>query len=246
MPHVDRALLIHAHPGHELRLFHWMERVKPIVFLLTDGSAREAPSRTGYSARCVESANSKCGAVFAAAPDRAWYEAILRRDVAPFIACAEAAVATAVKNRCTLIVTDAVDGYNPMHDLCEALGAAVIAMLRREGRQARHLVSRAVSGSDGEVVVELQLDGQAKRRKQAAVEAYTPLAEEARCLLESDTSALAVERLRRAEFSWPGHWSPAWEEIGRARVVSRCYAEPIGYTSHVRPIALALLGAVSA
>ena len=37
-------ILLFAHPGHELRAHHLMERVRPSVAVLTDGALPGAPS----------------------------------------------------------------------------------------------------------------------------------------------------------------------------------------------------------
>jgi hypothetical protein len=238
-----RPFLLHAHPGHELRLFHWMELNRPVVFWLTDGSGSDAASRIEDSWRCVARAGAECGDVPGPRQDRAWYETILRGDPDPFRRAVDRLVGAAVARRTRLIVSDAVDGYNPMHDLCEAMGAAVAARVP----DSVHLVSRAVAGGDvGAAVSAWQLDPAAVERKRAAVDAYGPLAEEARRLLEADASVLAVERLRRPSFAWPEHHTPAWEETGRARVASQRYGTPIEYVRHVRPIARAILDAAGA
>ena len=159
-----------------------------MVTCLTDGSGGGAVARTGYSEQCVSSA----GAVYHALPgtrtDRAWYQAILRRDSAPFLD----AVAEVVACRPNLVVSDAVDGYNPMHDLCAAVGAAAAARLG-----VTHLVSRAITGDTGEIAYAVGLDPDAIGRKRAAVAAYVPLAEEAHRILKAEESALPVEYLRR-------------------------------------------------
>ena len=142
--------------------------------------------------------------------------------------------------RPNLVVSDAVDGYNPKHDLCAAVGAAAAARLG-----VTHLVSSAVTGDTGNIAHEVGLDPDAIGRKLAAVAAYGPLAEEARRILKAEESALSVEYLRRPVFKWPAHHTPDWEEIGRARVGDRRYGEAIEYARHVRPIARALLGAAA-
>jgi len=62
-------LLLHAHPGHELRLFGWMEQYRPTLFLMTDGSGAGA-SRTHYSSETVLRAGARIGSAFGMAPDR--------------------------------------------------------------------------------------------------------------------------------------------------------------------------------
>ena len=234
---MPRALLLHAHPGQELRLFHWMEVTRPIVLVLTDGSGGGAAPGVEHTVRCVRNAGATYGALPGIHRDRSWYHAILRGDVEPFHSAVDAVVRAAASRVAELVVSDAADGYNPMHDLCEAVGAAAVARLAHDGPPVAHLVSRAMVGEVGTVERELRLDGAAIRSKRAAIDAYGPLAEEANRLRDADATALAVERLRRPCFAWPDRYSPEWEVIGRGRVASQRYGEPILYADHVRPIA---------
>ncbi|HWT08976.1 MAG TPA: hypothetical protein VN329_07410, partial [Roseomonas sp.] len=81
---MTRPLLIVAHPGHELRLFAWMERERPLLCILTDGSGSIAPARTQYSDALARGCGALRGPVFGAMSDRDWYAAILSGDAAPF------------------------------------------------------------------------------------------------------------------------------------------------------------------
>lgn len=237
----ERTLLLHAHPGHELRLFGWMGQRKPTLFLMTDGSGSGVP-RTHHSLQSAQRAGARPGAVFGLAPDRDWYAAILNADLTMFDKVISAIVEAATAKGNTLIVSDAVDGYNPMHDLCEVVAASAALRLRRQGRDVLHLVARAVAGGDSDdIVTEIRLDSDAQQRKQEAVDAYTPLAEEVQRLLDEDPAALSREQLRRPTFAWDAHWSPSWESIGASRVAASKYAQRIEYRRHVRPLALALL-----
>ena len=236
-----RTLLLHAHPGHELRLFGWMERHKPTVFLMTDGSGSGAP-RTNHSRLTTQRAGARPGGIFGLAPDRDWYAAILNADLTMFDTVIGAIVDTAIADGARLIVSDAVDGYNPMHDLCEVVAAAARMRLKNQGLDVSHLIARAVAGGDdGDIVSEIRLDSAARHRKLAAVAAYTPLAEEVQSLLAEDPEALSREQLRRPAFAWGTHWSPSWECVGASRVAASKYAQRIEYERHVRPLALALL-----
>ena len=245
-PERAAPLLLHAHPGHELRLFHWMECTRPIVLAMTDGSGGDLPARTRYSARCVASAGARWLPGPEPASDRLWYEAILRQDIAPFRALVDTICTAAWHNGCNLIVSDGVDGYNPMHDLCEAVAAAAAARLAQGGTPIAHLVSHAMPAPGGAVVTRLRLDDAARRRKLQAVHAYYPLAGEAQQALAADPDALAEEVLRAPAFAWPEGWVPAWEETARTRVRDGRYGQTIGYARDVRPIARALLQTVPA
>jgi len=237
--------LILAHPGHELRLFHWMERMHPRVFLLTDGSGGTGLARTHYSAATIAAAGASAGWLFGWKSDKAWYAALLSGDAAPFTEALDRIEAEAVDLKLQLVVTDAVDGYNPMHDLCEALGAALRCRLSAAGASVQHLVSMAVDGQDLPPPAELvHLSPQAVRRKQELLAKYTPLADEASALLAARPDAMQVEVLRRPNFAWAADWTPPWETIGRERVAAGRYTDAISYARHVRPIALSL-GAVA-
>ena len=237
-----KTILILAHPGHELRIFHWMERVRPTVCILTDGSGRNQSSRTAYSKKTLLAAGAEPGPVFGQTPDRAWYEAILARDTALFLKVANAMFQTVEGVSDVTVVADAVDGYNPVHDLASAIGEAVAARLKASGANVTHLVSAAVPGVAGRKEFEVLLDPQARERKMAAVRAYAPLAEEARRIIEEAPESFGREALMRQDFNWPESFEPNWEKLANERVATGQYANPISYRGHVLPIARAILG----
>src|SRR5262249_5933866 len=115
---------------HELRLFNWMERERPLVFILSDGSGGAQTSRIAYSVACVAAAGATLIVGSGQKSDRDWYAAMIAGDVATFAEAADAIAAAAIA--APLIVSDAVDGYNPLHDLCQAMAVAVAARIPRE------------------------------------------------------------------------------------------------------------------
>src|SRR4051794_29308473 len=48
-----RAALVVAHPGHELRVHGWIEAVRPLVHVLTDGSGSSGRSRLESTRRVL-------------------------------------------------------------------------------------------------------------------------------------------------------------------------------------------------
>ena len=234
-------MLIVAHPGHELRLFNWMERERPLVFILSDGSGGAARSRLEHSVATIRAAGATMIEGSGARSDREWYAAMLAGDVSPFRTTAEAIAAAALTARAPLVVADAADGYNPLHDLCQAVGSAVVARLAGDA-PPMFLVSPATAGAIGTAAIEWTLDAEATRRKHRAVSAYTPLAQEAAQLLAEAPGALHTERLLVPTFDWPENWTPEWEAFGRKRVSEGRFTAPITWRDHVLPIANALLG----
>lgn len=213
-----------------------MEREKPLLCILTDGSGSVAPARTQYSADLAARCGAVRGPVFGVMLDRAWYAAILAGDPAPFIA-AVTAIAAAVEPGAP-VVADPVEGYNPMHDLAAALGDAVTARIGGTRLTYPLMAPRR----EGEL---LRLDAAALARKRDAIAAYAPLAEEAAALLRADPDALAEERILPATDTWPAAAEPAYERIGAERAARGVYGRTIRYATHVRPLALALREAVT-
>ena len=84
-----RAALVVAHPGHELRVHHWMERARPRVFVLTDGSGHGPFSRLASTAAVVERAGASPGTIFGRVSDRELYRALLGGDLLFFRGLAE-------------------------------------------------------------------------------------------------------------------------------------------------------------
>src|SRR4029077_12021317 len=58
------AALVVAHPGHELRVHGWLERHRPVVFVLTDGSGSTASSRLHSTQRILLRAEARQGSIF--------------------------------------------------------------------------------------------------------------------------------------------------------------------------------------
>src|SRR5436309_1960907 len=70
------ALLI-AHPGHELRIHGWLERARPLTFVLTDGSGSDGRPRLQSTADVLARVGARPGGVFGRLSDSAFYQALL-------------------------------------------------------------------------------------------------------------------------------------------------------------------------
>src|ERR1700687_3197739 len=79
-----RALLVMAHPGHELRLFGWLCNARPDVLVLTDGSGHSGRPRIAATRGVVQVTGARAGPVFGELTDRELYVALLKGDAAPF------------------------------------------------------------------------------------------------------------------------------------------------------------------
>src|SRR5687767_14482560 len=77
--------VIFAHPGHELRAHHILERVRPVVAVLTDGSGSTGTSRLDHTRGLLATAGARPAEVFCAMSDRDAYAALMAANGKPFL-----------------------------------------------------------------------------------------------------------------------------------------------------------------
>ena len=248
-PHAP--LLVVAHPGHELRVHGWLERARPRVLVLTDGSGHTGRSRLDSTERILAGAGARPGPIFGELTDREVYEALLSHDVGRFTDLARRVAAELAGSDTGDVLCDAAQGYNPVHDVCRfVVGAA--AMLAAAGRPAAPavydfpLVGPPVdAGFDAATAdgVWLRLTDEEFAHKLAATKSYARLdADVAAALREFGEDAFRVEFLRRVEPRRPVSTlePPYYETYGEQQVRSGHYANVLRYREHVRPVEEAL------
>ncbi len=120
--------LLVAHPGHELLLHGWISRTKPVVHVLTDGSAHSSEPRLGRTAEFLRHVGARSGAIFGRLSDREAYGMILKRNTALLVSLVAELAAQLERDQPAIIVGDAAEGDNPFHDLCRLIAGAAIAM----------------------------------------------------------------------------------------------------------------------
>ncbi len=232
------SALIMAHPGHELLVHHWLERSRPLVFILTDGSGGAETNRLNYSRRLLEACGATVGPAFGLAPDKVWYNSILSHD-STLIDDAIGAIGDACRRAgVTAIACDPIELFNPVHDLANAIGHAVARTLLRNGAEAPVWTYPIEHFAVHDENRRLELDEAAVARKLKAVDAYVPLAPE-RARYDEQVR-LRYELIMRDTpmFAWPDALSeePYYERFGRKRLSESRYHELITYAGHVRPL----------
>ena len=173
-------LLIFAHPGHELRAHHVMERTRPSVAILTDGSGSTGVSRADHTTELLAETGARPATIFCALSDRDAYAALMARNAEPFVTIRDRLIKLMLNAGHTAVLVDAAEGYNPVHDLCHWIGRAAAARASRFGTQIDVFELDLVSHPDGRGNgLRLALDDQAFARKLAAAEHYSALGSEA-------------------------------------------------------------------
>jgi hypothetical protein len=247
------AMLVVAHPGHELRLHGWLSRARPVVHVLTDGSGSVGTSRIGSTTRVLTDAGVAHGGVYGAMTDAELYADILAGDARRFDPLVDFLADSLATFRPAYVVADAIEGYNPAHDLCSVLVAAAVARAMRRGRARPALYDYPVVGDPDECParlrdsrIRLTLDDEAFRRKRAAAASYIELRPE----VDASLAGAGAERYRteflrpvdlRREPGAPAEEPPYYERHGEGRVAEGRYRDVLRWQQHVRPFAQSIM-----
>ncbi|HEY2290806.1 MAG TPA: hypothetical protein VGM86_08910 [Thermoanaerobaculia bacterium] len=243
-PETPTALVI-GHPGHELRVHHWIERTRPLVFVLTDGSGHTGVSRLASTTAVLERAGATPGSIYGRLSDREVYRAILDGNVDLFAGLADELAAAFDRAEIGCVLGDAVEGFNPGHDVCRLV---INAALLRSGRHPANF-EFSLEGApedcppeDRAEAIRLELDGDALQRKLAAAAGYPEMAYEMeRALANHGRASFGVECLRPVryglEIGGRHPQPPFYESYGERQVAAGIYREVIRFRGHMAPLA---------
>ena len=249
-----RAALVIAHPGHELRVYGWMNIARPQVFVLTDGSGRQGASRLPATANILAQSEIEPGEIYGRFTDVELYREILSRNFGLFLDLAQTLADALVNRQVDYVVSDAIEGYNPAHDVCRLIVDAAAETASRIANRpiASYDTLLARGFSDDSMAtppasVRIELDDDLLARKLRAVHEYSELAAEVHRILEREgKDCLRTEYLRevrRGELDGTFLTRPPYyEQYGEKQVAAGFYSEVLRYRDHVHPLAEALRG----
>jgi hypothetical protein len=234
--------LLVAHPGHELLLHGWIARNKPVVHVLTDSG-----TRLGRTAELLRDLGARSGAIFGRLSDAEAYAMIIERNTALLVSLVAELAAQLERDRPAIIVGDAAEGYNPVHDLCRLIAGAAIAMAGVPTKQYEYAVVNHPHSSDAAaIVVDLDAAEYAAKMERARGQAA------ALTDIEDLLSRHGADAYRR-EALWPVvDWAaidgddapPLYERYGEERVAAGRYTKVIRRREHMLPLRDALLAEV--
>lgn len=247
-----RAAMIIAHPGHELRVHHWVERARPATLVLTDGSGRTAKSRLDSTTKILQAAGARPGPVYGRFTDATIYGAMLAGRHEVFLTLLEEIAGWLVAEQIDYVAGDALEGYNSSHDVCRYLvGAACELAGRQRGRDIANF-DFLLTGRPDACPAELQgraicvrLDEATVARKLAAAEGYPELKHEVDLTLKQfGRAAFATEWLRpvanREGLNLAAEAIPYYEIYGEKQKAAGHYEQVIHRREHLLPVLQAL------
>lgn len=238
-----------AHPGHELRVHHWLERARPLVLVLTDGSGHTDRSRLASTTAVLERTGATPGPIYGRLSDRELYQAILSGDADLLTALADEIAQALTDSGVAYVAGDAVEGFNPGHDVCRLLLNAALRHLGEQSGRRPGNFEILLDGSPQDCPVEdqaeaivLALDEEALARKLAAARSYPEMAGEvAKALARHGEEPFRIECLRPVRYGLDiGHrfaHPPYYESYGERQVAAGVYREVLRFREHLAPLA---------
>jgi hypothetical protein len=247
----------------------WLNGRRPKVFVLTDGSGHGTQSRIASTTAILQDAGARPGSIYARFTDAELYTLILRRDFQPLLDVVQEFADAIVADKAAAVAGDAIEGFNPAHDVCRLMINAAVAIARR--RSDREIVNQdflligrhTPMETAGETC--LWLDDARFTRKLEAAQGFLELRPEVDAVLAGELLAFDQYPQARKETSLERNTSgadayrveclrpvgdglsagpfapiPFYERYGELRVAEGFYGEVIRYRQHVLPLAEAL------
>jgi hypothetical protein len=246
-----RAALVIAHPGHELRVYHWLSLVRPQVFILTDGSGYSGQSRLERTTTILESLGGRPGSIYGQLTDAEVYAAILNGQLDLFVDLAVELAEALIQHRIEYVVGDAAEGYNPTHDVCRFVINAAIKIAREKACPIDNfevlLAENPAANGDNKTreAISIVADHDMQSRKLQAAQGYSELVADVNRIIEQEgADSLKTEYLHRPLHVGPEDLfkeAPHYEIHGARQVAAGRYQQVISYREHVLPIAAGLI-----
>lgn len=234
-------LLLVAHPGHEVLLYGWLREHRPVVCVLTDGSGHSAGSRLHRTRDLLQTLEAREGGIFGRFTDREVYAALLAGNIMAIAELVPELAEVITRLGVTEVVTDAMEGFNPVHDLCRMLAGAACELAGVTTRY-EYPVDLGPRGYDQRPEALLtDLDDAVWRRKVALGREMSSVIPDILDMLEK----WGEEPFRREAFlpigdwtaaGWPEGTLPLYEQIGQERVAAGRYSSVIRYRDHLLPV----------
>ncbi len=247
----SKIALIIGHPGHELRIFHFIEKFKPRFYVLTDGSGSINSSRIDRTSQIIDNTGCSIGNVFGTFTDKEIYKTIKNGDLDQLFDVMKLIVEDLIANDIDVVVGDGLEGYNPTHDVCRYMVNGIVQNYERLSGKKIPNYAFALDGPPNSCprhLAELSywssLSDQAFYNKYEAAKNYPEIAKDMQALI----SQYGQEPFR-TECLWPVlttedyvSWDtdmPFYEKYGKKKVEDGVYKEAITYSEHLLPLARA-------
>lgn len=252
--HLDlKTVAVFSHPNHEIAVFALLRKLKPYIIFLTDGGGEQ---RIRETKKGLASIGLDGQAVYLMHPEQAFYDALLHLDTGFFHKVVLELRLLLKGSKPEQILCDAVEFYNPVHDLTLALvGTAddapwagtfeVPLVYQKPGEKESYGIQTVPPAADR--IEFLLTEEETKLKISALEETYTILRDTLGKVILASPHALNTETIFRA--SSPLRMPDAGRVLRYERRAAALRAEgkvksEITHSFHFLPIVSELLGSV--
>jgi hypothetical protein len=248
----SKVAFILGHPGHELRVYRFMELYKPRVYVLTDGSGPDGKKRVYNTLKLIRETGATAGPLMGRFTDAEIYRIMLEQQNKRLEEVVDEIVLDMKVNHIDVVAGDAIEGFNPTHDLCRYMINAIVSIYSRETNNTVSNFEFLLDGPPQQCPPELQdealwvmLTDEEFNRKFEACYGYPEIIKDAERLYQKHGKlSFQTECLRPVKdlnvYSTWGKGEPYYETWGESKVNSGAYDKVITYRSHLLPLARTL------
>ncbi|MCF6291761.1 MAG: hypothetical protein L3J04_00040 [Robiginitomaculum sp.] len=243
----EKVIAIFAHPGHELRCFGFLQSLSAKVLYLSDASASTGQQRLQQSSELLQDYGLQALDSEIAVSDTEVYLAIMTKDQAWMADFYHKLCFIIQKEQPDIIITDAAEGYNPVHDLCHFL---TLAAVKTSKLQTKIMVTpltehpHELDGHDITDCMVLDMTNNQSQIKTSAINSYAKaaggqLANEAKAMEAEFGVDVNAREILRPPISLPDYFNryskckPHFERYGEQRVQSKKYKEILRLHPHL-------------
>lgn len=243
-----KVALIIGHPGHELRIYRFLELYQPRIYVLTDGSGPTHNSRISSTEKIVASTQSEASSIMGLFSDKEIYNIILKGDFTIIQKTVDTIVEDMKNHDIEMVVGDGIEGFNPTHDLCRYM---INEIVRRYEEACGKLIPNYDFLLDGlpnycpselkDEALWVKLGDEDIARKFEAAKNYPELKEELdKAIKNYGIELFKTECLRPVKgMSQIKNWTtpvPFYESYGTEKVRIGQYKHVISFEEHLLPI----------
>jgi len=251
-PPPQKNALVVAHPGHVMKMYGLLRAAKPLVFILTDGSGSRGASKLEEIRKAIEEVGARIGSIFGRYTDIEIYSFMLDGRSEIFVELAEELTRKFEEDGTALVAADALEGYNPAHDLCRMITGACVEIIGRKSRRELLNYDFSLETPDDENMlkkdakaIHLKLDNGFHQRKCAyGLQFYADFFKKRGLEAQKKLDGYREEWLRPCEnqygYAMPPDYKPFYESYGEKQVADGIYKNVIRYREHILPIGNAL------
>lgn len=233
-----RVVLLLARPGHELFVHGWMEQLRPLVLMLTDGAGHRGSTALASATNTVRSTGARIGNLFGRFTDRGLLQSLLIKNHDRFVALAEELADLLVAEGISWLIGEAGELHDPGADVCRILLDTASGLVgRRLGNMRNYDFTprqdrRETESSDVSRRIEIELAGENWRRKRQAILSTPGMGH------WLQRSAEEVESLKREVLQVASPWQLLrFGESEGAEYAPRPDSVSIRFREHVVPLA---------